>query len=971
MRPVSSILFACLIVASPAWLVAASKEAEIISFEKHVRPILKAHCLECHGEGEETEGELDLRLRRFILKGGDSGAGFVAGKPEESPLYERTLEQEMPPGDTKLTEEELATIKKWIATGAQTLRPEPETIAKGVYLTEGERTFWSFQPIKNPKVPTVKHSKRVRTPVDAFLLRKLEEKKMTFSPDADRRTLIRRVSFDLLGLPPSPKEVEQFVNDKDPKAYEKLIDRLLASPHYGERWGRHWLDVVGYADSEGFTIQDPVRKHSYKYRDYVIRSFNKDKPFDLFIQEQIAGDEMIKQPFKNLTPDQTEKLIATGYMRMVADGTASGGVDDGIARNQVMADAIQVVGSSLLGLTLSCSQCHNHRYDPIPQTDYYHLRAIFEPAYDWKHWKKPSQRLVSLYTDDDRKKAAEIEVEAKKVDAKRNAKAKELIEEALVDQLEQHVPKEFHKSLRDAYYTAAAKRSKEQTALLKKYPVILKISQGSLYLYDREINVKKSQLNAEYAKKTKQYIARAREAELKKIPAESQAAAKAAAIQVAAKRNDAQKKLLEKFPNVDVTIANLDKYDSKGAAELKQLKAKIAKLVPRAPQLTKLSDEAKAIRAKKPKEEFVRALFETPGVVPDTFFFSRGNHSSPEQKVEPAVLTITSLHGSYQIPLNDEKLPTTGRRLAYARYLTSGKHPLVARVLVNRFWMLHFGKGIVATTGDFGLLGDRPSHPELLDWLATEFMNNGWSLKKLHRTMMTSTAYRQQLRTIPPQGDTDPDNRLLSGMSLHRLEAEVLRDSILKISGNLNTKQFGEAIPVTEDRVGQIVIGIENLNAGRPGAKIDMKGEEYRRSVYVQVRRSKPLAMLDMFDAPRMSPNCETRPSSTVAPQALLLMNNEFVIDQSLLFARRVKKEAVDDLEAQIAFAWEEAFSLKPDSQEIASAVEFLNDQTKILSEHPGAQSRLKKQKDLTPQMQALASFCQSLLSSNQFLYVD
>ncbi len=971
MRPVSSILFACLIVASPAWLVAASKEAEIISFEKHVRPILKAHCLECHGEGEETEGELDLRLRRFILKGGDSGAGFVAGKPEESPLYERTLEQEMPPGDTKLTEEELATIKKWIATGAQTLRPEPETIAKGVYLTEGERTFWSFQPIENPKVPTVKHSKRVRTPIDAFLLRKLEEKKMTFSPDADRRTLIRRVSFDLLGLPPSPKEVEQFVNDKDPKAYEKLIDRLLASPHYGERWGRHWLDVVGYADSEGFTIQDPVRKHSYKYRDYVIRSFNKDKPFDLFIQEQIAGDEMIKQPFKNLTPDQTEKLIATGYMRMVADGTASSGVDDGIARNQVMADAIQVVGSSLLGLTLSCSQCHNHRYDPIPQTDYYHLRAIFEPAYDWKHWKKPNQRLVSLYTDDDRKKAAEIEVEAKKVDAKRNARAKELIEEALVDQLEQHVPKELHKSLRDAYYTAAAKRTKEQTALLKKYPVILKISQGSLYLYDREINVKKSQLNAEYAKKTKQYIARAREAELKKIPAESQAAAKAAAIQVAAKRNDAQKKLLEKFPNVDVTIANLDKYDSKGAAELKQLKAKIAKLVPRAPQLTKLSDEAKAIRAKKPKEEFVRALFETPGVVPDTFFFSRGNHSSPEQKVEPAVLTITSLQGSYQIPINDEKLPTTGRRLAYARYLTSGKHPLVARVLVNRFWMLHFGKGIVATTGDFGLLGDRPSHPELLDWLATEFMNNGWSLKKLHRMMMTSTAYRQQLRTIPPQGDTDPDNRLLSGMSLHRLEAEVLRDSILKISGNLNTKQFGEAIPVTEDRVGQIVIGIENLSAGRPGAKIDMKGEEYRRSVYVQVRRSKPLAMLDMFDAPRMSPNCETRPSSTVAPQALLLMNNEFVIDQSLLFARRVKKEAGDDLEAQIAFAWEEAFAQKPDSQEIASAVEFLNDQTKILSAHPGAQSRLKKQKDLTPQMQALASFCQSLLSSNQFLYVD
>ncbi len=971
MRVVSSILFACVIVAFPAWLSAASKEAEIVSFEKHVRPILKAHCLECHGEGEETEGELDLRLRRFILKGGDSGAGFVVGKPEESPLYERTLEQEMPPGDTKLTKAELATIKKWIESGAQTLRPEPETIGKGVYLTEGERTFWSFQPIKNPKVPTVKHAKRVRTPVDAFLLRKLEEKNLTFSPDADRRTLIRRASFDLLGLPPSPKEVAQFVNDKDPKAYEKLIDRLLASPHYGERWGRHWLDVVGYADSEGFTIQDPVRKYSYRYRDYVIKAFNKDKPFDEFIREQLAGDEMLIQPYKDLTPDQLDKLVATGYLRMVADGTASSGVDAGIAQNQVMADTLQVVGSSLLGLTISCAQCHNHRYDPIPQTDYYHLRAIFEPAYDWKHWKKPSQRVVHLLSDEDKKKTAVIETEAKKVDAKRSAKAKILIEEALVDQLEQHVPKELHKSLRDAYYAAAKKRTKEQTALLKKYPVIMKISQGSLYLYDREIRIKRAALNSEYAKKTKQYISETREAELKKIPAESRAAAKAAAIQVAAKRNEAQKKILAQFPNVDVTLENLDKYNVKAATELKQIKAKIGKLVERAPQLAKLADEAKAIRAKKPKPVLVRALFETPGVVPDTFFFSRGNHTSPEQKLEPAVLTIASLQQKYQIPINDEKIPTTGRRLAYARYLTSGKHPLVARVLVNRFWMHHFGRGIVGTTGDFGLLGDRPTHPELLDWLASNFMNNGWSLKKLHRVMMTSTAYRQQLRTIPTQNDIDPDNKLLSGMSLRRLEAEVLRDSILKISNYLNTKQFGEAIPVMDDKVGQIVIGKENLSAGRPGAVIDMKGEQYRRSIYVQVRRSKPLAMLDMFDAPRMSPNCESRPSSTVAPQSLLLMNNDFVVQQSLAFALRVKKEAGDDMKAQVAFAWEEAFAQKPTTQEVASAIQFLNDQTKILSKQPAAQAKIKKDKKLSAPLLALASFCQALISSNQFLYVD
>ncbi|PHR94496.1 MAG: hypothetical protein COA69_02560, partial [Robiginitomaculum sp.] len=402
-----------------------------------------------------------------------------------------------------------------------------------------------------------------------------------------------------------------------------------------------------------------------------------------------------------------------------------------------------------------------------------------------------------------------------------------LIEEALVDQLEQHIPKEQHEALRKAYYTTAKDRSKEQTAILKKYPVILKFSRGSLYLYDRDISVKKRDLSKELAAKSKQYVTETREAELKKIPAESQAAAKAASVQTAAKRNDAQKKLIEQFPNVDVTEANLEKYNPKAATELKLMKAKLAKLLARAPQLEVLTKEAKAVRDKKPVEEFVRALSENPGVVPDTFFFARGNHTTPEQKITPAVLTIASLAGKQEIPVNDEKLKSTGRRLAYAQYLTSGKHPLVARVLVNRFWMHHFGNGIVTTTGDFGLLGDRPSHPELLDWLATNFMNNGWSLKQLHRTIMTSTAYRQQLRTVPV-GDMDPDNRLLSGMSLRRLEAEVLRDSILKISGNLNDKKYGKAIPVTEDKVGQIIIGIENLSAGRPGAVIDMKGEDLR-----------------------------------------------------------------------------------------------------------------------------------------------
>ncbi|MCG8653758.1 MAG: DUF1549 domain-containing protein, partial [Pirellulales bacterium] len=275
-----------------------------VSFEKQVRPILKAHCLECHGEGEEVEGGLDLRLRRFILTGGDSGPALVEGTPDESLLLERTLSEDMPPGDTKLTPQELATIRQWIASGAKTLRPEPESIPAGVYVPEEERNFWSFTPIGKPEIPEVNDQHRVRTPIDAFLLRRLQQHQLGFSPDADRSTFIRRATFDLTGLPPSPDDVRRFVEDKDPDAVEKLIDRLLESPEYGERWGRHWLDVVGYADSEGYTIDDSVRANAYHYRDYVIRAFNDDLPFDQFIRQQIAGDEMIGYPKQNLTPDE-------------------------------------------------------------------------------------------------------------------------------------------------------------------------------------------------------------------------------------------------------------------------------------------------------------------------------------------------------------------------------------------------------------------------------------------------------------------------------------------------------------------------------------------------------------------------------------------------------------------------------------------------------------------------------------------
>lgn len=942
-----------------------------VSFEHDVRPLLKAHCLECHGEGEETEGGLDLRLRRFIVEGGESGPALQPGDHEASSLWERTSSGDMPPGDRKLTKDELHTIETWIRTGAKTLRREPESIPDGVYVPPEEREFWSFRPIQAADVPEVKQRHRVRTPIDAFVLRRLEEHDLGFSPDADRATFIRRATIDLTGLPPTPEEVEQFTNDEDPAALENLIDRLLKTPEYGERWGRHWLDIVGYADSEGYTIDDPIRSNAYHYRDYVIDSFNADLPFDQFIQQQIAGDEIIGFPKKNLTPEETSKLIATGFLRMVPDGTGKAPKEEqDLARNQVVADAVHVLGSSLLGLTLDCAQCHNHRYDPISQAEYFQVRAIFEPAYDWKNWRNPKSRLVSLYTDADRASAAKVEAEAKLIDEEYNRRAEELIAETLEDQLVQHVPAELRDVLRTAFETTEKKRSAEQKAHLKRYPKILKISRGALYLYDRDIRSKLAGLKKAYSQRSKDLVQAAQQKTLAKLE-EPLAGKLAEAIKAPAKkRTESQKELLAEHAGNEVTVENLADFDAAAADELAKLKAEIDGTKERAPQLEAIKKRATAVRRQKPKEHFVRALTEVPGKVPDTFLFSRGDHRSPLQKLQPAVLSVPSNGQDVQIPRNDEGRSTTGRRLAYAQYLTSGQHPLVARVLVNRFWMHHFGQGIVSTPSDFGLLGDRPSHPELLDWLAYEFMANGWSLKQFHRMVMTSTVYRQALRKIPAN-DRDPDNRLLSGMSLRRLEAETLRDSVLAVSGKLNPKRFGPPIPVMPDRVGQIVIGIENENAGRPGAIIDMKGEDFRRSVYVQVRRSRPLGMLDTFDAPQMSPNCDNRPSSTVAPQSLMLMNSEFVLQQATEFAKRVRSESGEELADQVRRAWILALCQTPSDSQVQGAIAFIDQQTKHLADSPAAKELAKRDKQATPELLALSSFCQTLFSSNRFLYVD
>ncbi|MEC9092628.1 MAG: PSD1 and planctomycete cytochrome C domain-containing protein [Planctomycetota bacterium] len=756
--------------------------ADELTFENDIRPILRANCLDCHGATDDKEGQLDLRQVRLMKIGGESGEAIVEGDSTNSLLLEKVVSGEMPPGDHQLSPEDVETLRNWIDAGAKTARAELETIPSGLGITEEERAYWAFVPIQRPRLPSVKSPGRVRNPVDAFLLARMEPKGLGFGEDAGKAKLIRRAYLDLVGLPPSPGQVNDFLADPSPEAWNQVIENLLASKHYGERWGRHWLDVAGYADSEGSDEKDAIRPWAYKYRDWVIQALNEDMPFDQFIQWQIAGDELVEWPVENLSQSEISKLTATGFLRMASDGTVRANNEE--KRNAVVTDTIEIVSSTLLGLSVKCAQCHDHRYDPISHQDYYRLRAVFEPVLNFKDWRVPNARLISLYTDADHAKAAEIEKEAVAKTAEKNKKQAEYMALALESVLE-NVAKEVRESLRSAYQTPANQRTAAQKNLLKKHPNVASFSAGVLY-----------------------------------------------------------------------------QYNQAHADQLKAMDADIAK-----------------IRSRKPVHEYLRSVAEFKSkTVPKTLLFHRGDYRQPKYEVKPGGLQVCAPQESpFEIAEADPGLLTTGRRLAYAKWLTSGRHPLVARVLVNRFWLHHFGKGLVSTPEEFGKLGTKPTHPKLLDWLADEFMAKGWSLKHLHRLILKSTAYQQASVRTARANEIDQENNLYSYFPVQRLEAEVIRDSVLAMGNRLDREtQFGKPVSTQSDDSGQIVVA----------------GVRQRRSIYLQVRRSQPVSMLEAFDAPVMKVNCASRVDSTAASQSLLLMNSAFVLESAKAFAKRLNDEA-------------------------------------------------------------------------------
>jgi hypothetical protein len=760
-----------------------------------------------------------------------------------------------------LTADQVERLSQWIALGAPEAPDEADTVAVGPdpSVSDKDRRFWAFRPPAPVVVPAVQDGRRVQNPVDAFLQKKLEEKGLSLGPEADRLTLVRRAYLDLTGLLPEPDEIQSFLADRNPDAYERLIDRLLASPRYGERWGRYWLDLAGYADSEGH-FADTVRPFAYRYRDYVIRSFNADKPYDRFLIEQIAGDELVDYEHAlAITQELMDNLVATGFLRLVPDGTNPPELNSVAERLDVIADELEVFSSAVLGLTIQCARCHDHKYDPIPQRDYYRLAAVFKGAFDEYDWLRPYERGLPHITAEENQK---------------------------------------------------------------------------MHAHNRPLSIKIRALQAELDQVAEPLRQKLREQALAKLPEVLRADLRRMLATPPAKRDAVQKYLAEKFE--------------------KELRYDVSELVGRSDEFRKVFEEI--TRKLEPFQNQlltgapILALWDRGDPSP-TYVYRQGDPEKPGRIVSPGVPSVlTDGRTPFVVKSPWPGATKTGRRLALAQWLVRPEHPLTARVMVNRIWKHHFGRGLVPTLANFGHTGTRPTHPELLDWLAREFIRQGWSVKAMHRLLMTSAAYRQSSARTPILEKADPENRLLGRMPLKRMEAEVLYDALLQVALRLDPRPFDPPNPVEV----------------RPDGLVTPVGTErgWRRSIYVLQRRKELPTLLESFDLPQMTPNCIERVQTTVASQALNLMNDALVRELAGAFARRVAEEAGADPARRIERAYWIALSRPPTMEEHTIGV-------RALAELTQAWAQQSRPGPADPADRALATFCHALLNSAAFLTVD
>jgi mono/diheme cytochrome c family protein len=809
----------------PALNRAADKKEEfapeaIKFYENDVLPLLKAHCYNCHGNGK-TKGNFNMTVRADILKGGDLGPAVDLKKLDESPFlnainFKEGLE--MPPKG-KLKQTEIDILTKWIKAGLP--MKDGQAVAKTEHkkgITDEDRNYWAYKGVKRPAVPAT----GAKNPIDAFIAAKWEGKKVTPAKLADPVALVRRLYYDLTGLPPTPQQVDSFVKDPSLANYEKLVDELLASPKYGEKWGRHWLDVVRYAETNGYERDGP-KPYVWRYRDYVIRSFNSDKPFDLFIKEQLAGDE--------IDPNNPDAIIATGYYRL---GTWD---DEPADPEQALFDdfddIVATTSQGFLGMTMNCARCHDHKIDPIPQADYYKFLSFF--------------RDVRRYSND------------------RNTRSS--------NNLTDIAPKEV--------------RAK----------------------YEEELNRRKGEI----AELTKKMEAIENEA-IKKMPAQDQRASE----------GNERPQVVRKVPKF-----------------LEEAKRK---------EYVKLREDRQALEKKPmPSQELALSVNNSHVKPPETMILIRGNAHAEGAVVAPSFPEVLG-NPTATIPAPLKNAKSSGRRTVLANWIANTQNPLTARVMVNRIWQGHFGRGIVASSNDFGKLGSGATHPELLDWLAAEFMANGWKMKSLHKQILTSETYRRSAVASEDTLRNDPGNMLLANFPMRRLTAEEVRDSILDVSGQLNEKTGG---PSVYPKIPKEVLAGQSVPG--QGWNTSSKEDGNRRSIYVHVKRSLQVPVLSQHDQADTDTSCPVRYTTTVPTQALGMLNGEFSNEAAVEFAQRLQKEE-PTIEARVRKAIRLTTGRAPGAEEVQKDLAFIEKLKTV--------SKLSDEK-------ALIQYCLLILNTNEFVYLD
>ena len=707
--------------------------------------------------------------------------------------------------------------------------------------TDAQRKYWAFQPLKTG-LPDAS--------IDGFITGKLKANGLGLNPEADRVTLLRRVSFDLTGLPPTPEEVDSFVKDKSPKAYEKVVDRLLASPHYGERWARHWLDLARFAESEGFK-SDETRPNAWRYREYVIRAFNENKPYDRFVQEQIAGDEM--------WPNDSWARVATAFSRHYPDESNARNLMQ--RRQEILDDITDAVGATFMAMTYGCARCHDHKFDPILHTDYYKLQAFFANTAADDEVPMVSPEEMQAW----RGRKAAWEQKAKPV-LDRIAALLALEKSKLLKEFLDKYPQE----IQDIIAKPAAERNPYEWQMFYKAKPYLTIDDDTA---SKTLKGEKKKQYAELLAELKQY-------------------------------------------------KDLDPGDAPLGVGMRDVSAQ----------------------------------------APATHRLSVGVYDAKLEEVQPGFLSIIDPNPA--VPVAGPN--TTGRRTALAKWLTSPTNPLTARVMVNRIWHYHFGQGLAPSPSDFGVMGGRPSHPELLDWLASDFVQSGWDMKRMHKQIVMSATYRQSSESNEASAKEDPRNKMMWRFPRERLEGEVIRDAALSVSGLLNESVGGPSV------YPELPAG-----AGKPrgGWKVsESAAERNRRSIYIFVRRNARYPMLEAFDMPDTHESCGRRNHTITAPQAMSLLNGKVSLEWAQAFAGRVLSQAGPDLQADVNAAYRLAFGRLPDGAEKDMVLTFFSKQKPVIAERKAAGGKLALPTAMPAgydpaQGAALVDFCQMLLNSNEFVY--